>query len=1063
MKKAILLLTFLMSLLPSMAQVTVVKGQVIAGDDDSPIIGAAVTVTGTNQGANTDLEGNFVIKGIKPGAKTLTVSYVGMQTAVVDIAPEVKVILQPAAQMMEDVVVVAFGKQKREAFTGSAGVVKADELLKVQTNDAISALEGKVSGVQISNDNDPSGEPTVTIRGIGTINASSSPLIVVDGMPYNGYFRDINPADIDNISVLKDAASNALYGARGANGVILITTKNAQKGNTKVTFDMKWGVNTDAKVDYNVITEPGEYYEAHYAALRNYYVNKEGLNASDAHVKANQTLSAPSGSGGLGYMVYTVPQNQMLIGTNGKLNPNATLGNIVNYNGKDYYLTPDNWRENGLRDGFRQEYNFNISGGTDRSTFYASLGYLDTEGIAYGSELKRFSAKIKADYDAYSWLKVGANTSYTNTESDAQADAFSVCHDIAPIYPLFIRDGNGNIMTDAHGPMYDYGDEGNAGLVRTVEKSSNSIQNDLLNTNLLKSNAFNLQGYATFNMPWDMSFTVNGTVYVLETRLNYAVNPYYGYMAQSGGYLWTQHWRRIDKNSQQLLNWHPRFGEHSLDILLGHEYTKQSEGDLEASKYNVGIFDQNIELDGAIINGDITGNCTDYNVEGWFGRAQYDYASRYFASASYRRDGSSRFMKGHRWGNFWSLGGAWIISKEAWFPKTPAVNMLKYKISYGSQGNDNIADYLYADFYTIENSNNEVALLFKRKGNPNITWETVGNLNTGFEFEFFNSRISGSVEYYHRKTTDMLTTTQIPSTMGYTYYWDNVGDMVNQGFELNLSATPVRTRDLSWTLNGNFSWNHNRITRLSDDNRQMNLDGHAGYQSGWFFYGEDLPLYTWYMPRYAGPGSDGLSRWVTTEKYADKDASGQPVTNAQGEYLTSLYSLAQYYDCGTALPDLFGGFGTTFKAYGVDLSLQFTFSVGGKKLDYGYQSLMSAPLSGYTGLNIHRDVLAAWTPENTDSDIPRWQYEDTYANATSDRFLVDASSLTFRSINLGYTLPKKWTNAFKANSMRLFFTVDNVAYWTKRKGFDPRNVLTTGDDTLYSPMRTFMGGFNVVF
>ena len=302
MRKVTLFLAFMLMAVNAFAQLSRITGTVLSDDDGEPIIGATVTVTGTKNSTSTDADGHFTISNLTPSDKTVTVTFIGMESVTAPIAPDMTVRMRIKSEMMDEVVVVAFGKQKREAFTGSAGVLKSDDITKLQVNDAVTALDGKVAGVQILTSNDPSGEPEITIRGIGSLTAGTSPLIVVDGMPYNGYLRDINPADVDNISVLKDAASNSLYGARGANGVILITTKSAQRGNTRATVDMKWGVNTDAKVDYNIIDNPGEYYEAQYLALRNYYTRSQGYSMQEAHLRANNALGGSADAGGLGYL-----------------------------------------------------------------------------------------------------------------------------------------------------------------------------------------------------------------------------------------------------------------------------------------------------------------------------------------------------------------------------------------------------------------------------------------------------------------------------------------------------------------------------------------------------------------------------------------------------------------------------------------------------------------------------------------------------------------------------------------------------------------------------------------
>jgi TonB-dependent SusC/RagA subfamily outer membrane receptor len=294
---------------------------------------------------------------------------------------------------------VAFGKQKRESFTGSAGVLKSEDIIKRQSSDALEAINGKVAGVQMVESNDPSASnPTIRIRGVSSINASSAPLIVLDGQPYSGNYSDINPQDIESISVLKDAASNALYGARGANGVIMVTTKHPQKGKAVISLDAKWGSNSSAYVNYDYVKDPAAYYELYYKSLYNYYTSARGQSAGTAWRSANAALVSGQSNGGLGEIVWSVPANEALIGQNGKLNPKATLGNVVSYNGKDYMLYPDDWREEGIRTGLRQEYNLSINGGNDQFTFYGSGSYLSNEGITHGADFTRYNGMMKLDY-----------------------------------------------------------------------------------------------------------------------------------------------------------------------------------------------------------------------------------------------------------------------------------------------------------------------------------------------------------------------------------------------------------------------------------------------------------------------------------------------------------------------------------------------------------------------------------------------------------------------------------------------------------------------------------------
>ena len=375
MKKLFLLLVAVLSIsLCASAQTRTVKGTVVYAGDQEPLPGATILPVGGGNGVATDIDGNFTLE-VPSKVTMLNVSYVGMVTKQVAITSgDMRIELTNSENNLDEVMVVAYGTAKKSTYTGSAAVVKAEDINKVQTSNAVNALNGKVSGVQLNNATGQPGSnnPTILIRGISSINAGSQPLYIVDGAPYDGDINNISTQDIESMTVLKDAASNALYGARGANGVIVITTKKGKQGEAKVTLDAKWGANTRATQDYNTIKDPAQYYEMYYGALKGYYMNTLGMNESNAHAQAN-TAMVGNGSYGLGYNVYSVPEGQFLIGTNGKLNPNATLGNLVNYKGVDYYLTPDNWLDEAYKSSLRQEYNLAINGGTDRSAFYASL------------------------------------------------------------------------------------------------------------------------------------------------------------------------------------------------------------------------------------------------------------------------------------------------------------------------------------------------------------------------------------------------------------------------------------------------------------------------------------------------------------------------------------------------------------------------------------------------------------------------------------------------------------------------------------------------------------------
>lgn len=977
--------------------------------------------------------------------------------------------MKPDTEMLEEVMVVAFGTAKKSAFTGSATVVSAEKLEQSQVTSVTDALAGAVPGVTLtSNNGAPGASASIKIRGFSSLNAGNDPLIIVDGAPYSGDLSNINPNDVESMTVLKDAASNALYGARGANGVIIITTKRANmSGEAKVTFDAKWGANTRALKKYDVITDPAMYYEMHYGAMKNYYMNQMNMSDQAAWIEANNNLFGSNG--GLGYNVFTVPEGQYLIGQNGKLNPYATLGRVVNYKGRDYLLTPDDWDKVGSRTGLRQEYNFSISAANEKSSFYVSLGYLGNEGITEGSDLKRLTGRLKADYQAKKWLKVGANMSYArfdsnslgnNGSSSSTANVWAFTTQMAPIYPAYVRNADGSIMVDGNGiEMMDYGSGINAGMQRPFIADANPIQDNKLNTRNAEGNALSGNAFVDITPLPGLKVTLNGTFNLDETRWTYVYNPYYGQFDSTGGTVSKSHQRDYDYNLQQLVSYATSFGDNNFDILLGHEYYDYRLNYLGASKSK--MFSQdNHELDGAVIDGQAA---TSYkrrrNNEGYFGRLQYNFDERIFGSASLRRDASSRFHPDYRWGTFWSVGGAWLINKESWF-YAPWVQELKIKASVGSQGNDNIGDFRYTDVFDIINSDNKVGTAFYSKGTKDITWETNTNFNIGAEFQLWN-RVTGSIEYYRRKTSDMLFSFSVAPSLGYSSYFDNVGNMVNSGVEMDFNVNILNTRNFTWDVNLNISTLKNRLTMLDPD-KQISTEyaadgkGYKGYSSGNFFIAEDLPMFTWRMKEYAGVNEDGESLWYRNTK----DEEG----NVTGRETTKTYADADYYITEeTSIPKVYGGFGTKLKVYGVDFGINFTYQIGGKQYDGTYAYFMSSP-SGSAGSNYHKDLLNAWTPENTGSNIPRFQLNDQYSASASTRFLTNASFLNIQNINVGYTLPSRWTKKMAISSLRLYMSAENVFYWSKRKGFDPRQSYNeTTNATYYSPMRTISGGVTFEF
>ena len=1070
MKKVKLFLTavaMLASVVLGYAQSNITVSGKVTDQNGDPVPAAGVVIEGTAKGTTTDLDGSYSLSA--PSNATLVFSSIGYKEQKVAVGGKsvVNVVLPEDAQLLDETIVVAFGTSTRESFTGSAAVVNSEKLEKTQATSITNALAGKVAGVQLTSANGaPGSTSTIRIRGISSISAGNSPLIIVDGAPYGGDIATLNPNDIESMTVLKDAASNALYGARGANGVIMITTKGAKKGEAVVTFDAKVGVNTRALRNYDVITDPSNYFETVYKALDNYYQGSLGLSPLESNARINAKYLDY-----LDYAIYSVPAGENLFGSNGKINPNASLGNVVTYNGEDYLITPDDWTELGYRKGLRQEYNVNVSGATDRSTFYASLGYLDNEGITENSGYQRLTTRLRADYQAKKWLKIGGNMSYAHYNSDflsnngssgSTGNIWAFTSQIAPIYPAYIRNADGSIKIDSNGfEIMDYGSGLNAGYGRGFIGDANPIMDNILNTKNVEGNTVSVNGFADFTILPGLKLTLNGTIYEDEYRYTYVYNPYYGQFDSTGGTVSKEHDRYLTYNLQQLLNYTRSFDQHTFSAMIGHEYYDAKSYGLWASKSN--MFSQaNKELSGAVVDGQSAGSSiSEYNNEGYFTRLQYDYMSKFFASASLRRDASSRFHPDHRWGTFWSLGAAYIISKEPWF-NVPYVDELKLKMSYGSQGNDNISNYMYTDTYDIVNSSGSVATSFSSKGNENITWETQGNFNTGIEFSLLQHKIFGSFELYSRKTTDMLFSFPVAPSMGYSSYYANVGDMKNNGFEIDLGANIFESKDFAWDVHANLTYVKNKILMLDDEKKTTTAydasgKEYKGYQSGSTFIAEGLSLYSWYLKEYAGVDKEtGESLWYKNTTDEDGNFTGRETTNAWDEadyYVTKEKGIAPFY----------GGFGTSVFFKGFDFSIDFSFQWGAKTYDSTYATFMSSPTSAHQGYNIHKDALKSWTSENTDSDIPRWYYNDTYSAGTSTRFLISNRYLNIENINFGYTFPEKLVRNLNIASLRLYVTLDNVWYWSARQGLDPRQGYGASDATNYSPMRSVSGGITVKF
>ena len=1061
------------------AQSTVTyHGTIVDASNNEPLVGATVMPIGGGHGVAADIDGKFTIT-VPAKVHKANVSYVGFVTKEVTLENGMVVALETGTSNLDEVMVVAFGTSKKEAFTGSAAVVKAGDIEKHTTSNVANVLAGTVPGLQMRGQTGAPGEDngSFTIRGINSLYASGNPLVILDGAPYDGNLNNIAPEDIESVSVLKDASSAALYGARGANGVIILTTKQG-KGEAKVSVDLKWGVNQKGIQDYETIKNPAEYYEAYYAALNNYFL-LNGYSASAANASANRNMMSQ-----LQYQVFTIPEGQMMVGLNGKMNPYATLGyEYLGGNGTTYYMTPDDWSDLAYQNGFRQEYALSINGGNDRAHYYASLNYLDEDGFVRYSDFKRISARLKADYQVKKWFKLGANISYMrsernidanmdgdNAESWGSTNLFYYTGLIAPIYPAFIRvkDENGNIVIkkDSQGnDAYDYGVSATNyyGYQRPFLNTGNPLGSNRYNKNTTYNNMLN----GTFTA--DLIFTdylkanITSTVTWRNANNTDYENAFYGPKVGVNGELSKQTGETLSTNNVQTITFSKYFGKNYVNAMLGHEYFYNQYQFLGA--WAQGGFISSVTEINAFANPTTSQSYkTQYNVEGFFLSAQYNFDEKYFATLSYRRDASSRFAKEHRWGDFWSVGAAWIINKD-FLTNVKQIDLLKLKASIGQQGNDNIGNYAYTDLYLLSKaSDTSMAPTFYRIGNPNITWETTTNFNAGVEFGFFNNRLSGEIEVYNKRTSNLLFWLSVPESNGSRGYYDNIGTIRNIGVEASLRGVILQGKDYNWNISLNFAHNSSKIVALPD----LKTADNGGFYDGGLWYAVGEPLYNEMTYAYAGVNEQGQSLFYYDPDFFDE--TGSPITSRPAklksmEYVTTDPTKANRYTFGSLLPKLFGGFQTSFQWKGIDVALSFDYQLGGKIWDYRYQVLMSpAVTASDAGKTYHKDWVNAWTPANTESNIPGWVYGTAYQydGQGSDRWLTNASYLNFQSFTVGYTFPKKFFKDFA--TLRIYCSGENLYFWSKRKGLDPRFAYDQNSAlSTYSPARTITGGVQVTF
>lgn len=1067
----------------ALAQSTV-SGTVFSSEDDSPIIGASIKIQGTKMGAATDIDGKFRLENVKKGA-TLVVTYIGMQTKTVKAGENMKIYLTSDSKSLDEVVVlVAYGAAKKSTLTGAVTQVDSKQIEVRPVSSVTSALEGTTSGVQINSTyGQPGEEPSIRIRGFGTVNGSATPLYVLDGVPFGGNISDLNSNDIESITVLKDAASCALYGNRASNGVILITTKRG-KGE-KMAFNLKVNQGTYSRgiKEYKVLNAK-EFMETSWLNLRN-----SRISAGDDQATANAYASKNLINDELYLNIYNKADDQ-LFDANGKLVSDAQI--------LDGYADDLDWYDNAIRDGYRQEYNFSGSQASAKSDYYFSVGYLNEKGYVTNSDFDRLTGRAAMNFHPKKWLNTGFTISgshqksnITNGNSSASyTNAFMFCRDIAPIYPVHLHNADGSYQLDSFGnKQYDSGsytdENGNPVLTRNQYQDRHVIWENELNENKSFRNTLQSSAYMDLKFLNDFTFTVKGELNVRNNENRTYNSALIGDGKGNNGRTKRTIYRYKNYTFQQQLNWNHTFGNHTVGVLLGHENYSYFYDYTYIYKTNQTFAGQdNLDNFTNLTNG--SGYSNRYRTESYLGRIRYDYQEKYNVEASFRRDGSSRFAKESRWGNFGSIGASWVVTKEDFMKPISWVNNLKLRADYGLVGNDAGASYYsYMALYASNQNHNKGAYYLSQLANTKLKWETGASFGIGVDARLFN-RWNISAEYFDKRNKDLLFDVYLPLSAGATSsssaeatITENMGTISNRGFEINTDVDIFKNKD--WTVNfsANASFIKNKIVELPEQDKD-------GIISGIYKIAEGKSRYEFFTYTYVGVDQmTGNSLYkANLENYHVTTADGQTVGNADGndisKYVTQIgneyyvnntsYALKEYH--GSAIPKVYGSFAPSVRYKDLSLSLMFTYSIGGKVYDAVYSSLMS---TGTSPSNYHKDILKSW------SEIPSGMTEDSQDriwyggipqinssmtstnNATSSRWLTDASYLVLKNINMSYSLPKAWVNALTLESIRLNLSCENAFTCTKRRGMNPQQSFNGYQYNYLVTPRVFTIGVDVKF
>ncbi|MFS4466894.1 TonB-dependent receptor [Maribacter sp. 2210JD10-5] len=1011
-----------------------------------PLPGATVLIKGTTRGVQTDFDGNFAIQA--ESSETLVFSYIGYATKEIQVGSKstINVTLEEDAQALEEVIVVAYGTSKKSDFTGSAVQISAEKIKDRPISNVVQALQGAAPGVNVSAaSGQPGSTPNIQIRGNGSFSSSSEPLYVVDGVQFGGDLSSLNSNDIESLTVLKDAASTSLYGSRAANGVVLITTKKGRQGKSTANLTISQGITSRAIPEYERVNAE-QYYPLLWEARRNALSISGTTPVADANQQASDEIFSI-----LGVNPFNVPNNQIVL-PNGQLNPAASL------------LYPDDldWQEPLVRAGNRKNIDFSYSGGTEKSDFFASIGYLDDEGFIINSGFERITGRVNVNSQVTNWLKTGVNisasTAVSNNASDGTSNSFVnpffTTRFIAPIYPVFEHDPvTGEFILDENGErIYDFRDDSRIGNT----SGRHVVLETILNTDIRQTDNVSGRTFAEVKFLKDFTFTFNAT---LDKRFFYRERfqtPVVGDGNPAGRSLKTSS-IQTTVNYNQLLNYNRDFGKHSIGALLGHENYDFKLELLTGTRQEI-IADGNTELINFTTTTDLESFRRNLTREGYFSRLNYDFDDRYYVSASYRRDASSRFAENVRWGDFFSVGASWRIDTENFMNSVTWVNSLKLRASYGETGNDEIEfDNGVANFFPSQalfalgnNNAAEGGILASAAGNPDIKWETNIQKDVALEFGLFDNRVSGTIEYYERESTDLLFNVPLPTSAGLDEVPSNIGAWVNSGIEIDLNLAFIRTEDFSWNSNVNASTLKNEILRLPQEEL---INGSKKLVVGGDQY--DFWLRDWF----GVDPADGSALYILDPELGAVGDSD--VRQINGTTVTTNQNKANFDFVGNATPDLFGAFTNTFNYKNFELGFTFTYQLGGETYDTTWGNLMD---SGSAGDALSVDILRRWQQPGDITDVPRLDSNQiNQFGAGSDRFLIDSDFLSLRQANIAYSFDRRIIEGIGLSGLRVFASGENLVLFNKRTGLDVVQNFQGTTSNRFTPSRVITLGLNVTF